>query len=124
MMKNNIDIVSTVNYLKERSDPNIPLFLFSYKIEIKNNAAQSVQLLNRHWEITDGNGSTTMINGKGVIGLQPIIPKNEKFEYKSFCPLSTEFGMMNGWDEMKSDSGYLFRASIPTLNLFTPSSKN
>ena len=124
MVKNNIDIVSTVNYLEERSDPNIPLFLFSYKIEIKNNAAQSVQLLNRHWEITDGNGSTTMINGKGVIGLQPIISENEKFEYKSFCPLSTEFGMMNGWYEMKSDSGDLFRANIPTLNLFTPSSKN
>ena len=67
---------------------------------------------------------TNIVNGKGVIGLQPLISKNEKFAYSSFCPLSTEFGMMNGWYEMKNKSGMIFKVEIPTLNLFTPTSKN
>ena len=119
-----IDISSEVKYIKERSNPNTPLFLFSYKIEIINQSNASIQLLNRHWKITDGNGMTNTVNGKGVVGLQPIISKKETFEYSSFCPLSTEFGMMDGWSEMKDEYGMLFKVDIPTLNLFTPSSKN
>ena len=120
----NIDISSTVAYLEEKSNSQLPLFMFAYKIEITNHHHGVVQLLNRHWEITDGNGMTNIVNGKGVIGLQPKILKNEKFEYSSFCPLSTEFGMMNGWYEMKDEHGMIFKAEIPTLSLFTPSSKN
>ena len=120
----NIKISSDVNFIKERSNPSTPLYLFSYKIGITNHTDHSIQLLNRHWEITDGNGMTNIVNGKGVVGLQPIISKKEKFEYSSFCPLSTEIGMMNGWYEMKDKHGVLFKVDIPTLNLFTPSSKN
>ena len=121
---NNIEIKSTVSFLKNKSNPSTPLFLFSYNIEIINNSENSVQLLNRHWEITDANGLTNIVNGKGVVGLQPVITNKEKFEYTSYCPLSTEFGIMNGWYEMKDEAGLLFRIEIPTLNLFTPSSKN
>ena len=98
--------------------------MFAYNIEIENRSNETIQLLNRHWEITDGNGITNIVNGKGVVGLQPLISKNEKFAYSSFCPLSTEFGMMNGWYEMKNKSGMIFKIEIPTLNLFTPTSKN
>ena len=120
----NIEIKSTATFHEDKSNPSTPLFLFSYNIEIFNNSNTSIQLLNRHWEITDANGLTNTVNGKGVIGLQPVITKKDNFNYTSFCPLSTEFGMMNGWYEMKDESGLLFRKEIPTLNLFTPSSKN
>ena len=121
---NSIDITSSIKYLEEQSNPSIPFFMFSYNIEIENKSNDSVQLLNRHWEIIDGNGTTNIVNGKGVVGLQPLISKNKKFTYSSFCPLSTEFGMMSGWYEMKTDSGMVFKAQIPTINLFTPASKN
>ena len=64
-----------------------------------------------------------IVNGKGVVGLRPIIKQNEKFSYSSFCPIPTEFGIMNGWYEMKTSSGMSFKANIPTINLFTPTSK-
>ena len=102
----------------------IPLFLFSYNIEITNKTGNTIKLLNRHWKITDANGLINVVNGKGVIGLQPTISNNDSFEYKSFCPLSTEFGIMNGWYEMQRENGDIFKFDIPTLNLFTPSSKN
>ena len=123
-MMQKITILSDVKYIKERSNPSTPLFLFAYNIEIINKSKSSVQLLNRHWEITDGNGMTNIVNGKGVIGMQPLISENEKFEYSSFCPLSTEFGMMEGWYEMRDEQGMLFKINIPTINLYTPSSKN
>ena len=119
-----IDIVSHVQYIEERSDPSMPIFLFAYNIEITNYSKNSVQLLNRHWKITDGNGNINTVNGKGVIGLQPVIETDETFQYSSFCPIATEFGMMDGWYEMKDEYGMLFKVNIPTLNLFTPSSKN
>ena len=119
-----IDILSDVKYIEERSNPSTPFFLFSYNISITNKSNGSIQLLNRHWEITDGNGMTNTVNGKGVVGLQPIISENEKFEYSSFCPLSTEFGIMDGWYEMEDEHGMMFKVEIPTINLYTPSSKN
>ena len=97
--------------------------MFSYNIEIENKFDDSIQLLSRHWEITDGNGVINIVNGKGVVGLQPIIKQNEKFSYSSFCPIPTEFGIMNGWYEMKTSSGMSFKVNIPTINLFTPTSK-
>jgi ApaG protein len=120
----NIEISSHVIYLKNQSDPNIPIFMFSYNIQVKNKLEETVQLLNRHWEITDGNGVVNIVNGKGVVGLQPVISQNEKFSYSSFCPISTEFGIMDGWYEMKTERGISFKAKIPTINLFTPTSKN
>ena len=119
-----IDILSDVKYIEERSDPSTPIFLFSYNISITNKSNSSVQLLNRHWKITDGNGMTNIVNGKGVIGLQPTISENEKFEYSSFCPIATQFGMMEGWYEMKDEHGLLFKINIPTINLYTPLAKN
>ena len=120
----NIAISSKVEYIKERSAPDVPLFLFSYTIQISNRTGIAIKLLNRHWEITDGNGLVNIVNGEGVIGLQPIISHEESFEYTSFCPLPTQLGIMNGWYEMKDENKNLFKVDIPTLNLFTPSSKN
>ena len=100
----NIAISSKVEYIKERSAPDVPLFLFSYTIQISNRTGIAIKLLNRHWEITDGNGLVNIVNGEGVIGLQPIISHEESFEYTSFCPLPTQLGIMNGWYEMKDEN--------------------
>jgi len=119
-----IDISSIVTYLETQSDPSIPIFMFSYNIEIENKLNDTVQLISRHWEITDGNGTVKTVIGEGVVGLQPQILKNDKFSYSSFCPIPTEFGIMDGWYEMKTEKGISFKAKIPTINLFTPTSKN
>ena len=66
-MINNIDITSSTKYLAQQSNPNVPIFMFSYNIEIENKSDDAVQLLNRHWEIVDGNGMTNIVNGKGVV---------------------------------------------------------
>ena len=83
---NNIEITSNIIYLENQSDPSLPIHMFSYNIEIENKLDDSIQLLNRHWEITDGNGVVNIVNGKGVVGLQPIIKQMKNFHTQASAP--------------------------------------
>ncbi len=87
-------------YSREHSDPHRPLWFFLYTITITNVGTEPVQLINRHWEITDGNGEVEHVRGPGVVGKQPLLDPGESFEYTSGCPLSTSFGFMKGEYEM------------------------
>jgi ApaG protein len=114
---NNIKIKAISHFIKNRSSPENSIFLFSYDVEIKNNSGSKVQLLSRYWHIQDGDGNVEEVRGPGVIGLQPLIKPNERFEYSSFCPLKTPFGMMSGAYQMKLNSGEIFDAAIPAFSL-------
>ena len=114
---NNIKIKAISHFIKNRSSPENSIFLFSYDVEIKNNSDSEVQLLSRYWHIQDGDGNVEEVRGPGVIGLQPLIKPNERFEYSSFCPLKTPFGMMSGAYQMKLNSDEIFYAAIPAFSL-------
>ena len=73
MENNNININVESNFIKERSSSAVPIYLFSYNIEIYNERTEKVQLLSRYWHITDGNGHIDEIRGPGVVGLKPFI---------------------------------------------------
>lgn len=120
----NIQIIVEPAYLSERSDPTKPIYMFSYKIKIKNTGTETVQLKSRYWHITDGNGNVEEIRGPGVVGNQPYLKNGERFEYTSFCPLPTEFGVMHGHFEMISENGKKFNAIIKPFRLTIPYSVN
>ncbi|XP_024022449.1 uncharacterized protein LOC21386999 isoform X2 [Morus notabilis] len=82
-------------YIESRSQPSKGHYFFAYRIRITNNSERSVQLLRRHWIITDANGKTENVWGIGVIGEQPVILPRASFEYSSACPLSTPNGRMS-----------------------------
>ncbi|KAJ4840206.1 hypothetical protein Tsubulata_002957 [Turnera subulata] len=88
-------------YIDGRSQPAKGQYFFAYRIRITNNSNRSVQLLRRHWIITDANGRTENVWGVGVIGEQPVILPGTGFEYSSACPLCTPNGRMEGDFEMK-----------------------
>ncbi len=113
----NIKIKAISCFVKDRSSPENSIFLFSYNVEIKNNSEYEVQLLSRYWNIQDGDGNIEEIRGPGVIGLQPVIKSGGSFEYSSFCPLKTPFGMMSGAYQMKINSEKTFDAAIPAFSL-------
>lgn len=119
-----IVIVSRPQYVPERSDPSRPIYFFSYNIVIKNNGTCGTKLLNRYWHITDGNGNIEEVRGPGVVGHQPHIKVGETFEYTSFCPLQTAFGVMQGHYEMIDDNGKIFNAPIDPFQLAAPFSVN
>ena len=79
-----------------------------------------VQLLTRHWIITDGTGQVDEVHGPGVVGKQPTLGPGESFEYTSGCPLSTPFGIMEGTYQMVTESGETFDATIAPFTLSEP----
>lgn len=97
----------------EHSDAKKPLWFFVYTVKITNEGDRTVQLLHRHWEITDGNGHVEHVRGPGVIGEQPTLSPGQSFEYTSGCPLPTRFGFMKGEYQMvEVDSGEMFEAEV------------
>ena len=124
MKNNNIKIDIITEYVPELSNNEDSMFYFSYKVKIKNLGLKKVQLLSRHWDIKDGLGRKKSINGEGVIGKKPIINPGEYYEYKSYCPLKTEFGSMDGFYTMKDENGNLFKTVIPNFGLISPDSIN
>ena len=120
MKNNNINIKVETNFIKERSSVAIPVYMFSYNIEIKNNQKAEVQLISRYWHITDGNNHIEEIRGPGVVGKQPIIQPNKIFKYSSFCSLRTPFGVMHGSFQMKNSKGGIFNALISPFRLIIP----
>ncbi|XP_031277452.1 uncharacterized protein LOC116135883 [Pistacia vera] len=100
-------------YIEGRSQPSKGQYFFAYRVRITNNSDRPVQLLKRHWIITDANGKTENVWGIGVIGEQPVILPKTGFEYSSACPLSTSSGRMEGDFEMK----HIDRVGSSTFNV-------
>ncbi len=96
----------------ERTNPDKGEWFYAYTIKISNEGDDTVQLVSRHWVITDGNGNVEHVRGPGVVGHQPRLRTGEKFEYTSFCPLPTPVGTMEGTYQMIVDGGGGFDATI------------
>jgi len=107
-------------YSPDHSQPSTQRWLFLYTIEIKNRSDAPVQLLERHWVITDAHGETEEVRGPGVIGKQPRLAPGEAFEYTSGCPLTTPFGSMHGSYLMERADGTRFNAEIAGFALRQP----
>jgi ApaG protein len=106
-------------YLPDQSDDRIPRHIWSYHVRVENHGLEVVQLRDRHWLITDGDGRRETIDGPGVIGQQPFIEPGGAFDYVSGCPLRTPSGTMQGHYGMAAESGG-FDAAIPAFALEHP----
>ena len=107
-------------FIPERSRPEQGEYFFAYTVRITNSGTQTVQLVSRHWVITDGEGRIEEVRGAGVIGQQPILQPGETFQYTSACPLSTPWGEMKGTYQMVRDDGTGFDARIAAFELAIP----
>jgi len=111
-------------YHPTRSDPARHFWFFSYTVRISNIGEVPVQLLSRHWVITDATGKTEHVRGSGVVGDTPRLGPGESFQYTSACPLGTSMGSMHGSYQMVTDSGESFDAQIAPFSLCDPMSMN
>lgn len=107
-------------YLDAQSSPDASQYFWAYRVIIENLGNETVQLLSRHWMITNARGEFTEVKGPGVVGQQPVIKPGESFEYTSGAPLNTTSGMMGGAYQMESETGERFDIEIPTFSLDTP----
>ncbi|MFW2436639.1 MAG: Co2+/Mg2+ efflux protein ApaG [Parvibaculales bacterium] len=115
-----ISVTVETSYLEKQSDPDEQYFVWAYRITIANHSNQTVQLLSRHWKISDGQGRVQEVRGEGVIGEQPILEPGANYTYSSGTPLQTPSGFMHGSYQMQSDDGERFDVDIPAFSLDSP----
>ncbi|ATJ81748.1 Co2+/Mg2+ efflux protein ApaG [Halomonas beimenensis] len=83
-------------FREDESAPEEQRFVFSYTITVHNHSGHSMQLLARHWKITQGSGKVQEVRGKGVVGQQPLIGPGQTFRYTSRAILDGPVGVMEG----------------------------
>src|SRR5262245_22045102 len=74
---NNIRVEVDSQYSADKSQPFQNQWFFHYTVRISNEGDETVQLLSRHWIITDGTGQAEEIRGPGVVGEQPVLSPGE-----------------------------------------------
>ncbi len=121
-----VTVVTT--YLPGHSRPEQQQYAFAYTITISNDSDVPVQLLSRHWLITDADNAVQEVRGEGVVGEQPLIPPGKSFRYTSGATLATPVGCMEGsYTMVRLDSRETsqsednrFEVPIPAFSLHTP----
>ena len=107
-----------------RSAPEQSHWFFLYTVTISNESDETVQLVSRHWIITNGDGDVEEVRGPGVVGQQPVLEPGQSFRYTSGCPLPTAYGFMRGTYQMVTSRGDDFEAEIADFELSEPYSIN
>lgn len=125
-----VNVVTT--YLPSHSNPEDGHYTFAYTITVSNAGDLPVQLLSRHWIITDADDDVQEVRGDGVVGEQPIIEPGAAFRYTSGATLATPVGYMEGSYfmvvrepmEVPPEDLPTFEVPIPAFTLHTPTALN
>jgi ApaG protein len=113
----------TPQYLEEESSPSDGRYVWAYTVDIVNEGRETVQLRTRHWRITDANGRTEEVRGRGVVGQTPVMAPGASFRYTSSCPLTTPSGIMMGSYQMTTGTGQSIEVTVPAFSLDSPHSR-
>jgi len=116
----NIAVSVETRFLENESDPAENYFVWAYRITIENKGDETVQLLTRHWQITDAMGRLHEVRGEGVIGEQPVLVPGAAYTYSSGTPLGTPSGFMCGSYGMQTQDGARFDIEVPAFSLDSP----
>jgi ApaG protein len=104
-------------FLEDQSNTARNIYSFAYRVRLKNHSEHTVQLISRHWIITDSTGEVTHVEGDGVVGQQPVLEPGQDYEYTSGSRLESPMGTMHGTYQMRMESGEMFDAEIPVFTL-------
>ena len=119
-----ITVRVAVNFLPEQSHPEAEKWFWVYHIRLENASHETVQLISRHWRITDARGLVAHVDGEGVVGEQPVLAPGQSHDYVSGCPLDTPHGTMEGFYTLTGQDGQSFEVRIPFFPLAAPATAN
>jgi ApaG protein len=125
-LEHKIEIRVKTNFKGSLNNPQaLKRYFFTYTIEITNRSEETIQLVSRSWDVFEGDGDFTMVQGEGVIGVQPKIAPNATFSYTSGCHLFAPIGKMEGYYTFKTtETNIYFDCLIPPFTLETDFLKN
>lgn len=119
-MTEGVTVRVAVSFMPQQSHAAAGKWFWAYHIRIENHSGETVQLLSRHWRITDARGMINIVDGEGIVGETPVLRPGESHDYVSGCPLTTPHGSMEGHYTFRRGDGTLFEAAIPFFPLSAP----
>ena len=116
-----IEVSIETFYQKDYSNPLQNEYMFAYRITIENHNSFPVKLLKRYWEVFDSNSEHRIVEGEGVVGVQPLIMPGKHYQYVSGCHLKSELGKMQGYYTMENiETKDLINVNIPAFKIAAP----
>jgi ApaG protein len=95
--------------------------VFTYRITIENQSEYTIQLLRRHWLISDAGFTAREVEGDGVVGQQPVLEPGQNHQYVSGCNLKSGIGKMVGTYQMERIvDGVKFQVVVPEFTMIAP----
>lgn len=89
-----------------------------YCVRLENFGDYSIQLRERHWKIFSPTKMLQTIKGRGVVGVEPLLTKQEPaYQYSSHVNLEDRSGHMWGTFKMEREDGLIFECRIPPFSL-------
>uniref|UniRef100_A0A0X3NLV3 Polymerase delta-interacting protein 2 n=1 Tax=Schistocephalus solidus TaxID=70667 RepID=A0A0X3NLV3_SCHSO len=89
-----------------------------YLIRLENLTDEAVQLRERFWKVFSVTGSLESVNGKGVVGVQPLLrPDNPVFQYHSHVQVPVPWAHMWGSFRLDKADGGTVDVKIPPFPL-------
>ena len=109
-----------VNFMPDQSRTEARRWFWVYHIRLENRRDDVIQLLTRHWRITDSRGMVNLVDGEGVVGENPVLGPGQTHDYVSGCELMTNMGSMEGHYTFVAEDGSHFDVAIPFFPLAAP----
>mmetsp|Transcript_30931 Transcript_30931/g.97561 ORF Transcript_30931/g.97561 Transcript_30931/m.97561 type:complete len:254 (+) Transcript_30931:332-1093(+) len=98
------------------------LWVFSYRLRVRNESDEPVRLLGRHWMIRNADGSVHAEVpkwGAGIVGQTPLLSPGAAFEYASGTSLSSPNGSIEGAIRAERGDGHNFEAAVGCFPLLS-----
>lgn len=111
--------VDDVIYMPSLDAPPNKPHPFVYFISIFNESAVPITIRARKWVVIEDGGETTVVEGDGVVGQQPVIKPGEHFSYNSYHVIGRS-ASVNGAFFAEMASGEWVFSRIPEFRLELP----
>jgi len=114
----NIRVTVIPFYMGYRENQQNNVYWWRYCIRLENLGEATVQLRERNWRIFSLSGTLETVRGRGVVGQEPILSRDQPaFQYSSHVSLQAPSGHMWGTFRMEREDGYAFDCRIPPFSL-------
>jgi len=114
----NIRVTVIPFYMGYRENQQNNVYWWRYCIRLENLGEATVQLRERNWRIFSLSGTLETVRGRGVVGQEPILSREQPaFQYSSHVSLQAPSGHMWGTFRMEREDGYAFDCRIPPFSL-------
>ncbi|XP_048840473.1 polymerase delta-interacting protein 2 isoform X2 [Brienomyrus brachyistius] len=114
----NIRVTVIPFYMGMREAQNSHVYWWRYCIRLENMGNEVVQLRERHWRIFSLSGTLETVRGRGVVGREPVLSKEQPaFQYSSHVSLQAPSGHMWGSYRLERPNGTFFDVRIPPFSL-------